>query len=219
MAAIPVIDEYTWARIVAKAYLDTSDFKSVLETDPAAAVSRTRLENPEFKIPPDPVKLMDLTYSYDGPPDSVAKLLIAIFQGTTEAQLKGLYTSGELDGQPMELPCGEWINPAGPKRLFEHAKEAVSLADWMRIYAYIWYQMRFGQPQPPPPDNIRLRFEKNPAQTLDKEIAGPLKLTYAPGKPLFTLGDPVPDSSPWKLTDIRDDAGAKNFRHRIRMSC
>ncbi len=122
MAEIPVIDEYTWARIVAKAYLDTSDFKSKLETDPAAAVNRARLENPEFNIPAAPVRLLNLSYStgYSGPPDTVAMLLTAIFQGSTQAQLQEIFNSGTFDGKPVEMPCGEWINPTGPIKLFYH---------------------------------------------------------------------------------------------------
>jgi hypothetical protein len=216
MADIPVIDEYTWARITAKAYLDTSNFKSEFETDPAAAVSRARLENPEFNIPAAPVRLMDLSYStgYSGPPDAVAMLLTAIFQGSTEARLKEVFNSGTFDGKPVEMPSCEWINPSGPIKLLSHNAGAISQKDWMRIYAYIWHQMLFV-PHPPPPDTIRDRFEQNPAQTLANEIVGHLGIDYQPGKPLFTLGTPPED--PAQLTNIRGDPGARGYRHRVRL--
>jgi len=218
MADIPVVDEYTWARIVAKAYLDTSDFKSKLETDPAAAVSRARIENPGFNIPAAPVRLMSLSYSPEySEPDSVAKLLKAIFQGCTQAQLQEIFTYGTIGGQLVELPPGEWIPPSQVTRFFQQGTTAISLADWMRIYAYIWHEIRFAGDS-----TIREDFEEDPAQTLADEIvkpAGPLNITYQKGTtPLFTLAPPSPETTT-QLTSIRDTAGALGYRHRIRMSC
>jgi hypothetical protein len=163
---------------------------------------------------------MDLNYSYSTPanPDPIADLLTAIFQGDpTGNVLSEIYTKGTLFTKPVELPPGEWINPSGPIKLFEHATGALSLADWMKIYAYIWHQIRFAGNT-----TIQEAFEEAPALTLKNNIVPNVTLskTYKyQTTPLFSLGDPAPDASPLALTNIRDALDAHNFRHRIRMSC
>lgn len=223
MPAIRVLSEAEWARIVAKAYLTGTT--GALEQNPKKFVDdvRTADDPPGLKNLPDPVRLMSLDYSNWIPgPDSVALLLLAIFQGSTQQQLQDLFNSGKFLEQPVELPPGEWIepSPSALRRLFQHSgSPTVQLQDWIRIYAYVWHQMRFVVPQPPPPDNIRVRFEKDPAQTLANEIvqpAGPLNINYVLGNPLFTLGAPNP---PGDLPGIRGDGNAKGYRHRIRLCC
>lgn len=220
-AGIPVISEVQWARIIAKAYLDgtTGD----LEKDPKKFVDGVRSADdpPGMKSLPDPVRLLTIDYShYGGGPDSEAMDVLAIFRGSNSQQLQDLFNTGKFLGQPVEMPPGEWIDPfpSALRRLFQHSgPPSIQLQDWMRIYAYVWHQFRFALPQPPPPtDNIRLRFETDPAQTLAKEIAGPLGISYVLGNPLFTLGTPDP---PGDLPVIRGDGNAKGFRHRIRLTC
>jgi hypothetical protein len=235
-ATIPVIDEKTWARIVARAYVNPPpnppygpppnppfhDFRDKLQKDPKAAVDEARgaSDLPGIIIP-NPVRLMDLYYSYSTPanPDPIADLLTAIFQGSPTADvLSEIFTKGTLFGQRVELPCGEWIHPKGTRTLFEHATDALSLADWMKIYAYIWHQIRFMHNT-----TIQEAFEEDPALTLKNNIVPNLTLSKAydyQKTALFTLGDNSPPyASPETLTDIRNDPGARNYRHRIRMSC
>ncbi len=221
MAAIPVMSEAQWARIIAKAYLEktTTNFKNTLERDPKAAVDYVRqnggdLPNMDLPAPGAPLRLMNLDYSNWVVLDSVAIDLLAIFKGSSHVELQEIFNKGTLDGQPVELPPGEWVTDKGLIRLFLHSgPPTISLTDWMRIYAYVWDQFRF----PPGNQAIRELFEEDPAQTLLSKIAGPLNLSYKKGDPLFTLGGP--DDPPGNLADIKADKGAKQFRHRIRLCC
>jgi hypothetical protein len=221
MAVVPVMSEAQWARIIAKAYLEksTTNFKNTLERDPKAAVDYVRqnngdLPNIDLPAPGSHLKLMTLDYAnWMGGLDSVAKDLLAIFKGSSHQELQDIFNTGKLNGQPVELPPGEWVTDKGLIRLFLHSgPPTISLTDWMRIYAYVWDQFNY-----PGDKTMRDRFEEDPAQTLLNEIAGPLNLSYKKGDPLFTLGGP--DDPPGNLADIKADKGAKQFRHRIRLCC
>jgi len=225
MAAVPVLSEFQWARIVAKAYLDGTT--GALERDPKAVVDAVRTSNdPPGINPPAIVRLMSLDYThYVGGPDGAAKNLLAILQGSALPDLQGLIDTGNFRAQPAELYPGEWIDPSGAAlRLFLHSTVVISLKDWIRIYAFLWHQIRSGNP------TIREHFEEDPARTLqdpnhvfnDEIIANlnggalpPISYTYQT-TPLFTLGNPPP---PGNLSDIRSNLGAMGYRHRIRMSC
>jgi hypothetical protein len=217
--AYQVMSATQWARVFAKAYLE-NDFKTTLEIDPFAAVNQVR---DSFGIDPH-AKLMDiayLAYSYPtGYPDSVATLLSAIFQGSTEEQLKEVFTSKTPFGREIALPSGEWIEPAGRITHLVPNRDAISLADWMRIYAFMWHQVRFRSNP-----GIKDEFEMDPAKALEDSIIPKLNavpdappITYDYQKtPLFTVGAAPED--PETLKEITKDAKAKGYRFRGRMSC
>jgi hypothetical protein len=227
---IPVMSEFQWARIVAKAYLDgtTGD----LEKDPKQFVDGVRRADdpPGMKNLPDPVRLLNIDYShYSGGRDSAAKNVLAIFQGSNSQQLQDLFHTGNFLGRPVEMPPGEWITDDGLTRLFLQSSPAITLTDWMRIYAYLWDQItNQGNTK------IKEHFEEDPARTLldpntppvfDDQVIAKLNASSPPAlkisytyqqTPLFTLGAPPP---PGTLTDIRNNQGAMGYRHRLRVTC
>ena len=230
MPPVRVLKENEWARIVAKAFLDgtTSD----LEKDPKTFVDGVRTANDPDKMSlPSPVRLFSLDYSNWSQVDSVAIDLLAIFRGSTQAQLQEIFNHGTLNAQPVEMTPGEWIDPYGLTKLFKHSgPPTISLKDWMRIYAYVWHEINAT----PPNTTIREHFEEDPARTLqdldnphvynDQVIAAlnassPANLhinyTYQT-TPLFTLGTLQP---PGTLTDIHNSVGAAGYGHRIRLTC
>lgn len=229
MPPVRVLKENEWARIVAKAFLDgtTSD----LEKDPKTFVDGVRTANDPDKMSlPSTVRLFSLDYSNWSQVDSVGIDLLAIFQGSSHTELQEIINSGTLDKQPVEMPPGEWIDPYGLTKLFKHSgPPTISQKDWMRIYAYVWDQIRWASNA-----TIREHFEEDPARTLqdidnphvynDQIIAAlnassPANLhinyTYQT-TPLFTLGTIAP---PGTLTDIHNAVGAMGYGHRIRLTC
>jgi len=227
-AGIPVMSEIQWARIVAKAYLDgTTDD---LVKDPKSFVDGVRTSNdPPGMFLPTPVRLLSLDYSgWSGPPSTWALLLSAIFQGSTQQELHDLFTSGNFRGKEVALSPGSWIDPYGLTRVFQHDANAISLKNWMRIYAYIWHEIKAGN------TTIREHFEEDPARTLQDTDTPPLfndqiinginalspsnlQINYAyKTTPLLTLGDPPP---PGTLTDIRNNSSAMGYRHRMKLTC
>ncbi len=145
MPPVRVLKENEWARIVAKAFLDgtTSD----LEKDPKTFVDGVRTANDPDKMSlPSPVRLFSLDYSNWSQVDSVAIDLLAIFQGSSHMELQEIFTTGKLDLQPVEMPPGEWKDPYGLTKLFQHSgAPTISLKDWMRIYAYVWDQNQMAK--------------------------------------------------------------------------
>jgi hypothetical protein len=200
--AIRVLNENEWARIIAKAYLDGTIATDDLTKDPKRFVDEVRAANdpPGMGSLDNPVRLLNIDYShYSGGTDSEAKDVLAIFQGSDSQQLQDLFRTGNFLNQPVEMPPGEWITDVGLTRPFLHSAAAISLTDWMRIYAYIWHQTRFANNT-----TIREHFEEDPAKTLQDEIIASLnadpastpKINYTYRQtPLFTLGAPAPQET------------------------
>src|SRR5260370_19267074 len=135
---IPVMSEFQWARIVAKAYLDrtTGD----LENDAKQLVDGVRRADdpPGMKNLPDPVRLLNIDYShYSGGRDSAAKNVLAIFQGSNSQQLQDLFHTGNFLGRPVEMPPGEWITDDGLTRIFLQSAPRIALTNCMRTCAYL----------------------------------------------------------------------------------
>src|SRR6266851_7518421 len=146
-----VINEIQWARIHAKAWAEPfSGFKDKLDVDPYGAL------DPSGTVLSD--KLIDLGYYYSG----------LNFGAYNAAELLEIFTSGTLHATPVTMDPSEWVRPSGATvPIQQNSPPGISLPDWARIYAYIWYQYKFATPLN---KAMRDHFEMDPANTLNTEI-------------------------------------------------
>jgi len=213
------ITDLQWARVHAKAWLD-SNFKDTLDKNPAAALDpsvRTQL-----KIRLD-AKLIDL---------KSASGYGVNFDNYKPDELQTIYTTGKLGGKLIEMTPSQWRSPSGNFQDVTQKDPGISLANWAKIYAYIWYQFKFASN-----GTIRDDFENKPAETLrdptnnvkDQTVDNVNRLSPTVPKidyiyqqtPLITHGDPPTEpGSPAGLKDIRDDEmDAKGYRYRVSYCC
>ena len=198
-----------WARIFAKAWYESTQgkpaFQEKLEHDPANAIDDAVRK--QFGIS-RVAKIIDLDYDYD----PVAQQLR---DSATPDLLLKVIKDGELNGNQMS--GGTWIrpNPQEEITLPESAvNQAMSLADWTRIYAYIWYQYLKKDDV-----DTRATFEKDPASALT-QIVDDINKNYGgaighkKGDRLLDLGlPPHKDKEPTMLKSIQDAEDAKQYRH------
>lgn len=204
-----------WARIHAKAWCESKQpnpttFQDDLERDPAKAIFAV---SSQFGISRAD-KIIDLDYDSD----PVARQLR---DSATPALLLQVIRDGMLNGH--HLSGGSWIrpNPQEEITLPERAvNPAVSLEDWTRIYAYIWYQYLFNGDK-----NTRAQFEKDPASVL-QAIVDAIKasygvtIAYTPGDRLLDFGlPPTKDDDPTVLSNIENAWDAKQYRYKATLTC
>lgn len=212
----PVIIQTQSARLHALAWSDpTRNSIDVIDKDPAGPLTASVRGN--FGIAAD-AKLIDLE-SYDAYDGGLA------FDEFTSGELQEIFKYGTLNRNHVQMEPSEWITPDGTIIPIQQESPGISLTDWARIYAYIWYQYKFASPSN---KVIRDHFEKDPAATLDKEIIADLnKLSTLPPiiyiyktTPLITHGNPPSDPGYISgFVDISDDPNALGYRYRVRYCC
>lgn len=205
----PVIIQTQSARLHALAWADsTRNSIDMIDKDPAGAF--TASVRCDFGIAGN-AKLIDLK-SYDAYSGNLP------FDAFSSGELKEIYTYGTLNGNHVQMQPSEWITPDGtPIPLQQNSPPAISLTDWARIYAYIWYQSKFAGNS-----SIVDDFETDPVKALVKHnITGTLSIPYNPRTtPLITHGNPPSDPGYLKgFEDIRDDPNALGYRYRVRYCC
>jgi hypothetical protein len=213
MASIPVITQTQAAQIHAKAWAEDLDhkptFKDTLDKHPAKAIDTT-VRQP-FHISAD-ARLIDLNNIY-------SKLTFSLYDGN---QLSEIYTHGTLNGQSVEMDQSEWVPPStqNGQRITQTSPPEVSLKDWARIYAYIFFQAKFASTKDA---TIIDDFQKDPVKALvDHKITTALSISYNPGQaPLITHGgaptDPGNNAQAFK--DIMNASDAKGYRYIVRYCC
>jgi hypothetical protein len=210
------ISETGWAQIYAKAWYESTQptpttFQDDLEQDPAAAINAAVRK--DFGI-----SRADTILDMDYDTDPVSKFLK---DDASPADLLKVITSGSIPPpnslQGQHISRSTWRRPTDPKeiRLPEtYRSPTISLQDWTRIYAYLWYQYLNN-------DVVsRARFENDPAATLPDIVAGikalsNVTINYVKGTHLVDLGyPPDKDKDPAVLKSIQNDKGAKQYSHK-----
>jgi hypothetical protein len=232
----PVITYYQAARIHAQVWAEDQNNRGgpgqsggprdKLDTDPATAIEPRKKGFGIFDGPSG-AKLIDLD-SYN---EDFGDIDFSDSGPYSTNDLQQIYLKG-LDpaGNQLEMKPSLWITPSGQIIPVGQnpAPGGLSLANWARIYAYIWYQARTGA-------NTALKgdFEMNPVNALVKHgvISSintaanaappptPTPISYTPGAtPLITHGDP-PMPFATDFQDISNDPNAKGYRYIVRFSC
>jgi len=189
------VSDVQWARMYGCVWSD-QNLQALFEVDPKKAIDLRRTKLHIGANEP----LLDLGWPYD----AVANWLSDSTR--TPGELEAVIRSGSIpSGENLSAP--EFKPPTGkgqPTKL-PPGDGAISLPDWTRIYAYIWYQSKTGNP------GLRGQFESDPATALPAIVAGiqnmvGYKINYSK---LLNLGAPphIPD----KLTDICDADDAKKY--------
>jgi hypothetical protein len=199
---VAAISEVQWARIYACIWSDPT-LQQAFEVDPKKAIFPLRTT---FQIDPNDT-LMDLSYNYD----PVWKLLKD--PARTDTELKEVITSGKLNGKEVRLSASVFTTPDGSSIPLPQDADpnAISIANWTRIYAYIAYQETInGNPY------CRALFESDPAkctQLIVTDLKKPpysVTITYTK---LLNLGAPPNIPLPDTLKAIRNGADIKNSRY------
>lgn len=210
MAGILVITQTQAAQIHAKAWAEDLDhnptFKDTLDKHPAKAIDTTVRQL--FHTRSD-ARLIDLNHIY-------SKLT---FPQYDRGQLLEIYTSGTLNHQPVEMDESEWVPPSGKSQQITQTL-GISLKEWARIYAYIFFQAQFASPKDA---TIIDDFQKDPVKALvEHKIATALSISYNPGQtPLITHGGPPtdPGNNAQAFKDIMNASDAKGFGYIVRYCC
>jgi hypothetical protein len=228
----PVITYYQAARIHAQAWYEDPQgkpgkFKDMLDKDPAGAIE-PRKKGFGILDGANGAKLLDLE-SYN---EDFGDIDFSDKGPYSTANLEKIYLTGQdpTTGNQLEMKPSLWITPSGqiiPVGQNPNPTTGISLADWARIYAYIWYQVRFASNQ-----TIMDHFERDPSSALhdpshnfNDEIIPNLnqlsviQIGYNRGTTsLITHGDP-PMAFATDFQDISDDPNAKGYRYIVRFSC
>jgi hypothetical protein len=214
----PVITHTQAARLHAQAWADTSG-KSIdqINKDPSGALT-PGVRN-SFGIHAQ-AKLIDLELYSDDLGD-------IDFGSYSPADLQSIYTTGaDSLGNSVTMQPSLWITPSGTITPIgpQISPPAISLSDWARIYAYIWYQVNFASPKN---TTIKANFENDPAKALSTQIIAPLN-TASPTlppinynyktTPLVTHGAP-PLAFATNFPAISNDPNAKGYRYIVRYCC
>jgi len=227
----PLITYYQAARIHAQVWVEDptpagkgGGSREKLEKDPAKEIN---LRKKDFGIPPD-ARLIALELYNASLGD------IDFDNYTNKDDLVSIYTKGQdKSGKSVTMQPSLWIPPSGPPiAVGPQSSAAISLSDWARIYAYIWYQFRFANPL-----NLKIKgdFENDPVKALvnhkiidninnESNISPipppiPPKITATPGTdPLITHGAP-PLAFATNFQAISDDPNALGYRYIVRFSC
>jgi hypothetical protein len=233
----PVITYYQAARIHAQAWYEDptangkgGGFRDSLDKDPFGALkSHTGVitRRDYFGIQTQ-AKLIALELYNDDLGD-------IDFNDYDQAELTKIFTTG-LDNNlnQVSMQPSLWITPSGKITEVGRRVVGISLENWARIYAYIWFQFR----NQPPNATIKGHFEIDPARALhDPAIANAWtdeiitsinnlssannQIPYQHGQtPLITHGaPPTQDPGEPSFHAISDDPNAKGYRYIIRFSC
>jgi len=203
---MPLVSDLKWARIYACVWLDQA-LQNAFEKDPKTTVVANFQVNPSDK-------LLDLTgYDYDPianqlrDPHTTDTALTEViksltFNGQTVQLRNPMFTPPTRTGTPIPLP-----QDADPN--------AISLADWTRIYAYIWLKEKNNP-------GYRNLFEGDPlkgVQQIVPDMKNTFKVTITYQK-LLNLGDPPKLPTSDTLHDICNDVmDAKKYRHKPHLCC
>jgi hypothetical protein len=217
MASVQSVSLTIAAQIHAYAWADATGFKDKLDRDPLEAIKSV---SSIFHIPANP-QLIDLDYTaqYGGG---------LPFNTYLDKELEQIYTTGKLNGQKVTMTPSEWVPPAnlGPPVPIQQSSSGISLSDWARIYAYIFYQAKYASS---PDKTIKPHFEGDPADALNTKIIGQLnlsspnlpKIKYEYRKtPLITHdAPPSPPGNTQGFVDIYKDQNALGYTYRVRYCC
>jgi len=153
--------------------------------------------------------VLDLSWPYD----PVATWLKD--KASTDELLNVVKTGSTSSGQKLSAPVFTfqgWSTPLPQGG----DPAAISLENWTRIYAYIWYQSKTGNSTP------KGNFEKDPFSALPPIVADlknpPYSVTITYTK-LLNLGPPPTIFPPDTLMSICNDADAKKYRHKPNLCC
>ena len=195
-----LVSDAQWARIYACAWAGSLK-KADFEKDPKTTVVG------QFGIVSSDT-LIDLNYAYD----PVATWLSD--PKRTQVELTTVIQNGSIPGgKTMSAPT--FTFPDGTSIPLQPGDGSITLADWTRMYAYIWLQERFNKNL-----GCRALFEADPLKgvqqiVLDMKNTFGVTITYTK---LLNLG-PAPTTIPDRLTDICKDSDAKKYRHKPGLCC
>jgi hypothetical protein len=218
-----VVTMTQWARLTAKAWLD-KNFKTLLERDPAAALSTDVRSDFGIRDEAKLFDLMDPSYgvSFGGGTDESGTE--PAFRSLEQEDLKRIIRQGvvsiEKDGQVRDLAAkmmaSEWVSyPPLYTQPVEHPDEPVqqqglqfqqglgsstlTLGAWARIMAYMFLRGK---------ESLRDQFETDPARTVEQIVQAMNKefnvsIHYVRGQTsLFRLGDAPKNTS---IEELRND--------------
>jgi hypothetical protein len=201
------VSDAKWASIYACIWSDqTKALQDAFEKDPKTTVVA------KFQVGANDT-LLDLT-SYDQ--DPIAGQLRDPHR--TESELTEVIKSLTLYGQAVQIRNPVFTPPTGtgkPIPLPQDADpNAISVANWTRIYAYIWLQEKKNP-------GYRKLFEADPlkgVQQIVPDMKNTFKVTITYQK-LLNLGDPPNLPTSDTLDGICKDMDAKKYRHKPHLCC